>query len=329
MYCDGSSLQDQVLFESRARRVDVKLHSHGWSGFASVECNGVLVAHVDLYRRENSAPYIVPVENPQGDHLRITVRPGGEFNAAAQARQVIIEGFIEHGNELVTPVYAKPDERNRGGDFRPRFFEIAHALGPDEVILDIGGGKRQLADSRYLNLEYASFDEPDLFGDALALPFKDHSIDFVYTAAVLEHLRDPLRAGREIYRVLRPGGRLLANSAFMQPVHSEGQHFFNATPYGIEEIFSAFSDRVVSWEGSLTETVQWMLDLSAVSASVAPGRMDEMRQLLQEFDRHLSRDRLMYFASGVWLEARKPWVAASAFIPPHSAGNGDGVAKRQ
>jgi len=42
------------------------------------------------------------------------------------------------------------------------------------------------------------------------LPFAEASFDLVHCRWVLEHLADPLRTFREIARVLKPGGRLLA-----------------------------------------------------------------------------------------------------------------------
>ncbi|MFY9783103.1 MAG: class I SAM-dependent methyltransferase [Acidimicrobiales bacterium] len=45
-------------------------------------------------------------------------------------------------------------------------------------------------------------------GDALHLPFPDHSFDRVICSEVLEHIPDDLSAMRELARVLRPGGTM-------------------------------------------------------------------------------------------------------------------------
>jgi SAM-dependent methyltransferase len=43
--------------------------------------------------------------------------------------------------------------------------------------------------------------------DLMDLSFPDATLDLVVTSDVLEHVPDPYRAHREIFRVLRPGGR--------------------------------------------------------------------------------------------------------------------------
>jgi len=47
-----------------------------------------------------------------------------------------------------------------------------------------------------------------LCGDALNLPFKDHSFNRIICAEVMEHVKDPDQGIEEMVRVLKPGGLL-------------------------------------------------------------------------------------------------------------------------
>ncbi|GGL39162.1 methyltransferase domain-containing protein [Phycicoccus endophyticus] len=50
-------------------------------------------------------------------------------------------------------------------------------------------------------------------GDVLDLPFPDASFDIVHAHQVLQHVADPVRALRELWRVCRPGGVLAVRDA--------------------------------------------------------------------------------------------------------------------
>jgi len=45
-------------------------------------------------------------------------------------------------------------------------------------------------------------------GSASAMPFEDDSFDFLFCRAAFKNFSEPVRALREMYRVLRPGGRV-------------------------------------------------------------------------------------------------------------------------
>ena len=47
-------------------------------------------------------------------------------------------------------------------------------------------------------------------GDAHELPLEDQKFDLVFCLDLLEHLEEPARAASEIYRILKPGGCLIA-----------------------------------------------------------------------------------------------------------------------
>lgn len=66
-------------------------------------------------------------------------------------------------------------------------------------------------------------------GDALALPFADASFDLVLALDAFEHFEDDQLAMDEVFRVLRPGGLLVATTpAFMAlwSPHDEAYHHF-------------------------------------------------------------------------------------------------------
>ena len=62
-------------------------------------------------------------------------------------------------------------------------------------------------------------------GDTQHLPFADASFDAVHSNAMVMYLKDPLRAFREMRRVLKPGGAFIGSFNLEEPASStEPQH---------------------------------------------------------------------------------------------------------
>ena len=105
------------------------------------------------------------------------------------------------------------------------------------IALDIGSANdenlKNYTKMAGLQLVRCDYDNPnaDLLVDAHSLPFKDNSIDVLINLAVMEHMEFPYIAGREFYRVLKPGGVLLTNVAFLQQHHMSSWYHF--THYGV------------------------------------------------------------------------------------------------
>lgn len=74
-------------------------------------------------------------------------------------------------------------------------------------------------------------------GDAQALPFDDQSFDVVIALDIFEHLPDDRLAIRETFRVLKPGGILIANvPAFMSLFSAHDQAFNHLRRYQEREL---------------------------------------------------------------------------------------------
>ncbi len=95
----------------------------------------------------------------------------------------------------------------------------------DSITIEIGGGVFQGRSANaykrlnnYFPLDISAssitrysdtFDMPGIIADATKLPFKDNSVDFIFTHTFLEHPLTPDAVVKEIARVLKPGGYIL------------------------------------------------------------------------------------------------------------------------
>lgn len=128
--------------------------------------------------------------------------------------------------------------------------------GRDAVVLDLGSGGRSLPG--VISMEWVEHPDNTLRGDCLALPFRDGSVDLILSQAVIEHVKDPDLAFREMRRVLRPGGYLYVEIAFMQPVHQEPHHYFNVTPYGLRYLLRDWDVLEQGTVGTADDVVDWI-----------------------------------------------------------------------
>jgi SAM-dependent methyltransferase len=148
----------------------------------------------------------------------------------------------------------------------------AHPYGPavqelvqrnrDKLLLDVGAGLRRTYYGNVVNTEIYASVSTDVVCIAEDLPFADNQFDFVFCFATLEHTRRPWDVASEICRVLKPGGTVMIDYPFMQPVHGYPHHYFNATPLGNRSLFEAACDIQsveIGWHHHPIISVQWIL----------------------------------------------------------------------
>lgn len=78
--------------------------------------------------------------------------------------------------------------------------------------------------------------------DSHNIPFTNDTFDLVIAQAVLEHVLDPFICVAEIYRVLKPGGMIYAETPFMQQVHGGKYDFQRFTHLGHRRLFRHFRE---------------------------------------------------------------------------------------
>ena len=110
---------------------------------------------------------------------------------------------------------------------------------PGGLRLNIGSASRRFSVPT-VNLDLAAGAEVDIQADAAGLPFKDNTVDSVVCTGVLEHVKNPHQAVREMSRILTPGGRLFLEVAFMQTQHASPLDYYRWTSDGLRQLLCPF-----------------------------------------------------------------------------------------
>jgi SAM-dependent methyltransferase len=135
---------------------------------------------------------------------------------------------------------------------------------PDELFLDLGCGHRAKTYDNCLYLEVYRSKSADLIVEPTGLyPIRDQSLMGIGCFAVLEHVPKPWLVIQEMHRMLKPGGHVMIDWPFLQPVHGYPSHYFNATREGLTSIFQEEGFEVTqAFTGAHQNaafTVRWIL----------------------------------------------------------------------
>ena len=165
------------------------------------------------------------------------VTAGGRFYPVLDGVPVLRSGPVK-----------KIDPRHESNPISEEFQQYMRSVeGP---VLFLGAGTTSFRADNVFELEYDLFKNTDILADAHRLPVADGSVEAVVALNVFEHLAEPSVAAAEIHRALRVGGRVLIHTAFLQPLHEEPAHYYNASEFGVRRWFQDFSDVAVTVSGN-------------------------------------------------------------------------------
>lgn len=169
--------------------------------------------------------------------------------------------FLKKGNEIREGFLKFLDNYRKTGKkkgFRfpsPRIWTknsiacVAKALketNPDsksKVVVCMGSGEEEEYKKLFSNyndiirIGLAHNGNVDIFGDAMDFPVKDNSVDLIVSSSVLEHVINPEKCVNEIFRILKPGGKIYAEIPFMRTFHMAPIDYQRYTYEGIEQLF--------------------------------------------------------------------------------------------
>ncbi|SDZ05074.1 Methyltransferase domain-containing protein [Lysobacter sp. yr284] len=214
-------------------------------------------AHYDAFGRDEQRWLRLPV--PTGwrreklARLRLLMRP----QAVLGQRQDCLDCLDD---SLRTQFDLVATDNVSAHDYDERALALIAAYR-DGLVLDCGAGLRNVYYRNVVNCEIVAYDSTDVLAAAERLPFVDGCFDAVLSLNVLEHVKDPFQAARELLRVLKPGGRLMCVAPFLQPLHGYPHHYYNMTRQGLENLFAALDERQVEIYGAMRPiwALQWFL----------------------------------------------------------------------
>jgi SAM-dependent methyltransferase len=130
---------------------------------------------------------------------------------------------------FVSSIYAT---HNRSREIRSTLDQCLGVLRPGARGLLVGAGSTKLHPA-LINLDLVPHPTVHVCASAERLPFPDAIFDLVLSQEVLEHVRDPFQAMREMRRVLKTGGLLYCQVPFIIGYHPGPTDFWRFTKEGL------------------------------------------------------------------------------------------------
>jgi SAM-dependent methyltransferase len=161
--------------------------------------------------------------------------------------------------------------------------QFAEMIPEAAMVLDAGAGdepyKPLVAHTRYESADFRRSNKPDVkttyVCDLKSIPVEDHRYDFILFNQVMEHLPEPDLVLLELFRVLKPGGKLLYTAPLFFEEHLQPYDFYRYTQYGVRMLFerAGFTLERLDWMEGYYATVAYQLNRMA---RYLPGRPSEI-----------------------------------------------------
>ena len=184
---------------------------------------------VDLLRSEIRKTYASVSQEPGKDFIFPTGRAWAEDLGYSEELAVVPESAVESFAGVANPFglgRLEPGERvlDLGCGAGTDSLVASQMVGREGRVTGIDMTPEMLAKARASAAAMGADNVEFVEGDAERLPFADESFDVVISNGVIDLIPDKDAVFRQLYRVLRPGGRIqLADVTIQEPVSEEGK----------------------------------------------------------------------------------------------------------
>lgn len=178
----------------------------------------------------------------QRSHAPVLLRPDSPFHNFLS----VSEDGVDRITSTLRRWHLIPAERvwsRAAAETIKRLVAEARPDEEDHVVVNLGAAVEKIFETVYapygqvLRIGLPHDGDVDAVGDAMDFPVADNSVDLYLSSSVLEHIPDPELAIREMFRVLRPGGRVYAEIPFMRAFHMVPVDYQRYTWSGITRVF--------------------------------------------------------------------------------------------
>ncbi len=196
--------------------------------------------------------------------------------------------------------------------------DVLEALDPPDPVVEFGSlqvESDQDADLRplFAGRDFTGTDlRPgpgvDRVEDLRSLTLADDSVGMALCLETLEHCDDPFAAGRELARVVRPGGVCAVSTPFLLGIHGYPSDYFRYTPEAMRSLLSGFDSVWTAGVGDPGSPL-WVFAVAAQGRELdlSLDRLPRTRALQERWDRAEGKVRI----GPLQLAPRELWRAVA------------------
>jgi SAM-dependent methyltransferase len=148
--------------------------------------------------------------------------------------------------------------------------DFAAEVPNDALVLDAGAGtapyRSLFHHARYESADFHKVDKGYVAStyvcDLQSIPVEDCRFDYIIFNQVMEHVPEPRLVLAELYRVLKPGGKLMYTGPLFYEEHEQPYDFYRYTQFGLRYLLSSvgFAIDRMDWLEGYFGTVAYQLN---------------------------------------------------------------------